>query len=79
MNWQYLGQLRGNQLPKEEPAPSVSYGAIFSTEEWLKQRNAKDFYRNSCNKLFLIYTLAENLSYTQNKIEIISKMQVLRS
>jgi hypothetical protein len=41
MNWQYIGQLRGNLLPKEESAPSVSHGEISTTEEWLKQRNAK--------------------------------------
>jgi hypothetical protein len=56
MNWQYLGQLRGNQLPKEEPTPSVSYGAICTIEEWLKERNAKDFYRNGCDKKLFYFT-----------------------
>jgi hypothetical protein len=58
MNWQYLGQLRGIQLPQEESAPSVNYGAISTTEEWLKQRNGKDFYRNGCDKLnfFTVHT-----------------------
>ena len=62
MNWQYIGQLRGNLLPKEESAPSVSYGAISTTGEWLKQRNATDFYRNGCDKpIFFIVHIMQKI------------------